>query len=167
MPRGVPKYYDDPKNRILLKVAVDTETGCWNWTRAIGTTGYGHTGYRLGEKIAHRLAYTLFIGPIPDGAWVLHRCDNRRCCNPDHLFVGDRKANMDDMVTKGRSSRGEQRHGHKLSRADVIDIRARYARGGVSQQCLADEYGVTNQTVNSIVLLRKWKHVQTGEGNVG
>lgn len=162
MPRGVPRYYDDPKNRILRNVDVDEHTGCWNWKRSLNTGGYGNTGARRGEMAAHRLSYVLFVGNIPEGAWVLHRCDNRRCCNPDHLFLGSRQDNMDDMVAKGRSSRGESRRGHKLTGSDVVDIRSRYADGSANQQRLADEYGVTNQTISSIVRGKKWKHVQNG-----
>jgi len=85
----------------------DAETGCWNWTRSRGSHGYGD--FRNdGHKLAHRWSYATFVGPIPDGMFVLHRCDNRRCVNPDHLFVGSADDNSKDMSAKGRQySRGK------------------------------------------------------------
>lgn len=96
------------KNRIssLQKFAryheVDQETGCWNWLKYVDpSTGYGN--FRQdGHQLAHRWAYATFRGEIPKGMWVLHSCDNRRCVNPDHLFLGNSRDNVLDMVAKGR-----------------------------------------------------------------
>lgn len=79
----------------------DDATGCWNWIRSRGSHGYGDYRYD-GHKLAHRWSYATFNGPIPDGLWVLHRCDNHACVNPTHLFLGDADANNKDMVEKRR-----------------------------------------------------------------
>lgn len=80
--------------------------GCWEWTAACYPNGYGHF-MRVKHKVvlAHRMAYELANGSIPEGLLVLHRCDNRRCVRPDHLWVGTQSDNMRDMHTKGRCGR--------------------------------------------------------------
>jgi hypothetical protein len=80
--------------------------GCWSWTGGTNRNGYGtlHMGGHTIRKPwrAHRFSWVLHNGPIPDGLWVLHKCDNPPCCNPAHLFLGDRRANMLDAAAKGR-----------------------------------------------------------------
>lgn len=77
------------------------ECGCWLWTASSAKSGYGD--FRLGRHyLAHRASYEGFVGPIPQGMHVLHKCDVRLCVNPSHLFVGTNKENIDDSVKKGR-----------------------------------------------------------------
>ena len=94
------------RERFNRQIRVDRKTGCWIWTGA-KNGGYGVLGRgkkKEGLVRAHRAAWELFRGPIPTGCWVLHRCDVRACCNPDHLFLGDAEANSKDMAKKGRGN---------------------------------------------------------------
>lgn len=104
----------DPKFRIARATMV-TANGCWEWLLGKDRVGYGRLKIQLGSRSAfrfssaHRYAWELWRGPIPDGMNVLHKCDNRACCNPDHLFLGTQQDNMRDMHAKGRGPRGYKR----------------------------------------------------------
>src|SRR5688572_21396248 len=78
--------------------------GCWRWLATKNNKGYGMIGINaaIGKRLAHRVSYELYVGPIPDGLCVLHHCDNPECTRPDHLFLGTKKDNMADMDAKGR-----------------------------------------------------------------
>ena len=82
-----------------------TET-CWLWTASLDKAGYGYFK-ALNQRNAHRVSWAMHKGPIPNGMWVLHKCDVRNCVNPEHLFLGDQFANMADMVSKGRHNNGK------------------------------------------------------------
>lgn len=90
---------------------VEKTDGCWIWTGARNNSGYGSLYYEKRYQLAHRVAWRLANGPIPDGLHILHSCDNRPCVNNvDHLFSGTRADNVADMIAKGRNATGD-RHG--------------------------------------------------------
>jgi HNH endonuclease len=94
-----------PEERFMSHVQ-QVDNGCWMWTSTIISTGYGQFGRgsrEEGAELAHRWSYEHFVGPIPEGLFVLHHCDVRPCVNPDHLYAGTHRDNMDDVIARGRS----------------------------------------------------------------
>lgn len=138
------------KDRLLAKRDV-TESGCWEFTGHINNRGYGliSKGTKTeGLMLTHRASYESFIGPIPERKIVLHKCDNTKCFNPDHLSVGTQQDNMDDMASKGRrvSLYGTDSPNVKLTTSQVAEIISRYVPR-VNASELAKEFGVTRQYV--------------------
>lgn len=155
----------------------DAETECWNWSGAITNMGYGS----FDKKSAHRISWELHKGKIPDGVGyhgicVCHRCDNPRCVNPSHLFLGTHGENMRDMKSKKRAAhssgdrngarihiekmpRGEQNGMSKLTSEKVVSIREKYAAGGVFLRQLSEEFGVSISVIHKAVKKVSWKHV--------
>lgn len=150
------------KNRLMSHVVINNYSGCWEWQ---GSKRGGYGRITVGSRtdgtrkvvMAHRLSYELTHGEIPDGYEVCHKCDNRCCVNPDHLFIGTHKDNMDDRDKKGRniSHKGEKNGNAKLSEKDVVDIKAKRANGATFQE-IADEYGVHKKTVMDAVNGKNW-----------
>lgn len=161
-----------PRQVELFWQKVDRSGGpdaCWPWTACLGTGGYGKFGIS-GQRTegAHRIAYVLTHGEIPDDLpCILHRCDHRPCTNPAHLFAGTKRENTRDMYAKGRAcqqtgtwkpKQGSTNANAKLTETDVIAIRARIA-AGESAQDLAPQYNVTKGVIFHIKHNRSWKHV--------
>lgn len=156
------KYSRKPlKERFESKYEVALETGCWDWTASTINCGYGQ--FKADGKMvrAHRVSYELYKGLIPEGLCVLHKCNNRKCVNPDHLFLGSKADNMSDKVAKNRQSRlkGSENGNSKLTALQVIEIRELYARGNYTQEYLGKMSGVTNMQISNIVTRKKWGHL--------
>jgi hypothetical protein len=155
---------------------VDKTGDCWIWGGSLfKSTGYGCFSERGKARGAHRVAWELTNGPIPEGLSICHKCDNRPCVRPDHLFLGTNKDNMADAAAKGRMRSGDRHparvrpdylprgtgHGmHKLTEASVAEMRRLYALGGVSQPELARLHGVSQATINDMLLCKTWRHVK-------
>ncbi len=137
---------------------------CWTWTASRNWDGYGQSwdGERL--WIAHRFAWTLVNGPIPDGLCVLHRCDNPPCVRPDHLFLGTNAVNVADRERKGRGNQpaGGANGRAKLTEAAVREIRRRAAIGE-SHSALGRAFGVSNVIAGRVVRRETWAHVLDGQ----
>lgn len=154
----MPKLKTTVSERLMSKV--DKSSGCWNWTAGKDSYGYGQMRVNGRKRLVHRISYEENTGPIPPRLCVLHRCDNPACINPEHLFLGTHRENMDDMLAKGRQARTSQKgvlHGHaKLTEADVLAIRV---ASGISQAALALQYGMGRSQISNIRLGKCWKHL--------
>ena len=151
-------------SRFWHKVENRGPDDCWEWQAYRDRDGYGHI--RMDDLAhtdagAHRVSYELAFGHIPDGMMVCHRCDNPRCVNPEHLFLGTNTDNMRDRSAKGRKAgpAGIKQHNSKLTEEQVKAIRERYAAGGVTMYQLAAEYGVGAGPICNIIHRKSWKHV--------
>ena len=148
---------------FLSKLKRNHETGCLEWTSSTDPHGYGR--FRLkrnGKSVhvgAHKIAFVLAHGYDPLPLCVLHKCDNRICCDDRHLFAGTRKYNHDDAKSKARHSHGERHGMHKLTEAIVRQIRTS-ERGSAA---LAEHFGISRDTVREIRRFRTWKHVSLVE----
>lgn len=164
--------------RFWKKADVRGPDECWLWKASTTRNGYGQFG--LGPRgqhrmiSAHRFAYFLGHGVDPGAFHVCHRCDEKRCQNPAHLFLGTAADNIHDCLAKGRFPIGEnhytQRHPEfirvgearqsaKLREVEVIEIRRLYAAGGTSHSILARKFGVAMETIRAIVIRKNWRHI--------
>jgi hypothetical protein len=135
---------------------------CWLWKN--GTSGYGAINYQGRNHRANRVSWLLHHGPVPDGQWVLHRCDNPPCVNPSHLFLGDRSDNMRDAAAKGRLDQQRNPLRRRPAMAvftpdDVRAIRAEYEAGGVTLRAIGARHGVTKGAIWRIVRGLNWRDV--------
>ena len=129
--------------------------GCWPWTAGI-SGGYGQFGLNYRSIGAHRVALSLKLGRLVKGM-ACHKCGNRKCCRPSHLYEGNSKTNALDAVRHGKTRRGELSSSAKLTKADVLNIRALYKCGGLSLTTLARRYGVSVSNIDCIVRRVTWK----------
>jgi hypothetical protein len=145
---------------------VDKSGECWVWTASCGSTGYGQISVKRRAISAHRFSYELANGPIPSGdgyhgTCVLHRCDNRRCVNPAHLFLGTARDNAHDRDTKGRArpARGTANLNAKLNETEVLQVRRLALAKEFTQRQIGALFGVSQKTISRIALGIRWRHL--------
>lgn len=155
------------------RVKRSSPSACWEWQGSVTGGGYGNLVYQGVAVQAHRLAYALHTGGISLQTgfrelgkakrykrFVLHSCDNRRCCNPAHLFLGSLRTNMLDAYAKGRKIQPRSGHANaKLSPAQVREIRRLYAAGGALQVALAKTYNVSQRVISLVVRYETYKDI--------
>lgn len=127
------------------------EDACWEWRGPLNDWGYGRLNHSSHHIAAHRFSYQYFVGDFEESLFVCHHCDNPKCVNPNHLFLGDAQTNMDDMVKKGRHIGNS-----KLSPEQVIEIKKRLANGE-SRKLIAKCYDVQRQAIDNIANNKSWK----------
>ena len=159
--------------KFWSRVSIGAPDDCWEWQGAVTSSGYGNLSWGGAHAQAHRVAFALSHGGIAlhtgfrqvDRAkkyrrFVLHKCDNRKCCNPNHLFLGSMSTNQKDAYAKGRKVQPRSKHANaKLLSEQVREIRRRYAQGEAVQVDLAAEYGVSQRAISLIVRNETYKDV--------
>ncbi len=149
--------------KLRNSVAIDIESGCWNWSKAKNKDGYGYVWFDGKMHRASRKAYEAFVGPVPEKLWVLHICDNPSCINPDHLFLGSHQDNANDRDRKLRQAKGDRHPNAKLTQAEVNHYKllkdaARFFIGERRANQLAREIsGIPKTTADHIDSGRRWK----------
>ena len=151
--RQVQRQTKDLQTRFWAKV--DKSGDCWVWTASLLKTGYGCIRINKTTFRAHRIAYEIAVGPIPDGALLRHTCDNPKCVNPSHLLPGTHKDNVQDALERGQMKRGEEAPNAKLSALEVETIRAKLAEG-VEGRTLARQFDVSEATISVIKNRKRW-----------
>jgi len=172
--RTIPPLRPQDIARFWKKIHIRGPDECWEWQAAKVPYGHGHFSLEGREFRAHRIMWEIFNGPIPNGLFLCHRCDNPPCCNPRHLFLGTQADNIRDAVRKDRMATGERhgRHTHpertargeqngqsKLTAKKVRAIRCKYSDGDINMGALAQEYGVHETAIQRIVRHKTWAHV--------
>lgn len=139
---------------------VNMSEGCWDWQGGLISSGYGSAYHpKLGPQAAHRLAWILTNGDIPKGLYVLHKCDNKKCVNPDHLYLGTQKKNLEDAKLHGLTNTGTKHWSSTLTESEVLLIRKMH-KSGSSIRLLADIFNQTYKNVWQIVNNKRWQHLK-------
>lgn len=154
---------DSLSKRFFSKIE-KTDT-CWNWIGIKWPSGYGDfRTYKDNKAVstsAHRYSWELHFGEIPEGMYVLHKCDNRKCVNPDHLFIGSQKENIQDMVNKGRAPinalKGTDNPRSKLTWEQVVEIRRLYIETHLGLAKIGKMFGVSKHSISMIVKNKSYK----------
>lgn len=151
-------------DRFYNKIKKSKDNDCWIWTGWImkNSLGYGGFYYKEKDTTAHRASYMIHKGDVPNGMCVCHTCDNPKCVNPDHLWLGTYQDNMDDMKRKKRHNclKGEKVLKHKLKQSEVKVIRFAYKMGFSNQYQLSKLYNISQSVISEIINRKAWKHVK-------
>ena len=152
------KYSIELRKRFWEKVDICDCNDCWNWKSGTQSKGYGSFGIGNGKTaLSHRVAYELTYGEIPDGLCVCYQCDNKLCCNPNHLFLDTIAGNNKDMVKKGRQAIGMKNGRAILNNEMAVTMRSDYKFEGKSIKEIAEEYDIHYNTARNAIHCKTWK----------
>ncbi len=152
------------ETRFWKYVDKKSKNECWNWTGTCDQNGYGQFWpYHQKAIGTHRFSWLLHYGDIPDQLWVLHTCDNRKCINPQHLWLGTRQDNMKDMVIKNRQIKCEKHPRAKLTVSQVERILE--LKGKFSHRELAGMFNVSHTSIGKIHRSQSWRNRNDTEGS--
>jgi hypothetical protein len=153
MPSNIP-------SDVWKKINIKSSSECWEYTGCKDRNGYGLFGYNKHQYFSHRIIYELTKGNIPEKIQVCHSCDNPKCCNPKHLFLGTNQDNADDKVSKRRQSRlsGERHGSHKLTSNQIFKIRMMYKTGKYYYRELGKIFKCSGRHIGDIINNKKWRY---------
>lgn len=136
------------------------ENDCWIWIGPIQKdNGYGRFVVNYDRYYAHVISYMIYHNLQRMDFHILHTCDNHRCVNPKHLFLGTQQDNNEDRDAKGRQAKGEDVGSAKLTTEEVLEIKRRYRTENITQTELAEDYNVLPNTISRIINGKRWKHL--------
>src|SRR6266436_394803 len=145
---------------FIKEVLGPLKTPCWEWQRSKNKDGYGVIDKKdFKTDKAHRISYEVFIGPIPEGLKVLHKCDNPPCINPEHLFLGTTADNSADSVIKKRNAFGERSGNSKLTEKDVVQIKLLLNENKLTLDEIGSQFGTDKTHIWKIKEGHIWKHI--------
>ena len=153
---------DSLKYRFESSFTKKNEKECWIWNKKLDKQGYGvfFSGKDKSCR-AHRFSYTFYIGEIPSGLLVCHKCDNRSCVNPSHLWIGTNKDNMADMKKKGRSQRaiGES-HSRSIMTSEMVKLIKIRIKNGEAMAKIARDFNIAYSTIANLKYGLCWNHIE-------
>jgi hypothetical protein len=147
------------RKKLKSKIEID-ENGCWNFLGKLKKDGYGRMHYNGKYYPVHRLSYLIFVEYVEDSKLICHKCDNRKCLNPSHLYAGTHADNTRDMYERGRQNLkiGESHHNAKFKEHEILTFR-RLHKNGVSISEISKKYSVPYKTIHKIISRKTWMHV--------
>ena len=175
--RTIPHVSESDKQKFLDRIEIDEQTGCHNWTGNTSSQGYGLLRIDGEKYLASRISYAIYHGEFPAEFCCCHHCDNPKCVNPEHLFLGTHADNMTDKTKKGRGNqprgenhwsktqpllipRGANHYAAKLDDAKALEIVRLRKEDGLSQRAIAKEFGVCHAIVGRIINRKIWTHLK-------
>lgn len=155
--------WDSPVRQELIKklenfCKLDPKTGCFNWTRSLAS-GYGKIWFGGSKDMAHRAAYFLGHGALPPKKIVCHKCNNKLCCNPHHMYAGTQSDNTKDMIKDGCFPHIGEKHYQAVFTEDMVREARRLYKIKKNCAAVARELGVERRTLSNVIHGKTWKHV--------